>query len=584
MPTKIAWRKGAHGHLRTRTYNEEVPDHVYVLVVDDDEGDAALIETTLDESARRTFKTESALTYGAALRSVPEGGYDVVLLDHMLGARTGVDLLHELRGKDGLPPIIVLTGADPETADKEALSAGASDLVTKSEAIGVPGLLERAIIYALERREQSRELIYAATHDRLTGVYNRAHLQEVLEGHIAETRRNPAHSFSLLYVDFDRFKPVNDGLGHLAGDEILVEAARRLRVALEDRGSVARHGGDEFVAVLAASDRETLDVAEALQRAFRHPFSLSGGARRVVTASIGVLHGRPGYQDSSEMVRDANIAMYRAKQQGRDRTVVFDDKMREEALRRFNLEHDLPRALEDGHITLLYQPILSLETGRAVGVETLIRWMHPEYGAVPPLEFVGIAEETGLIVRLGEHVLAQVAKDIRSWPPGELAVNVNVSPLELSESGFVERFQDATQGLPGGSVNIEITETAIVQNEERAAKVLATLRKMGVHAHLDDFGSGFASVSHLVSLPFEAVKVDISLVRKIQDPRYQSTVKAIVDLAHGLGMYCVVEGIETGKQRDIAKEIDADFAQGYLFARPMTSEHLVRWLEDASRE
>jgi diguanylate cyclase (GGDEF)-like protein/PAS domain S-box-containing protein len=682
-----------------------VEEPIYVLVVDDDEADAMLVEETLDDAGRRKFKVDIVTTYDAALRMIPEGDYDVVLLDHQLGARTGVELLHELRRHSGLPPVIMLTGADPETADREALSAGASDLVTKGEAMSVPGLLERAIIYALERLQQRRalseseeryavavagstdgiwdwdpstaalhaskrfreilglspndpldihvwrarieprhlegfdqalqahldgqtsffthehlvignavhrwvrvrgvavrdkqgrprrmagsltdvhsekmaqdQILHAATHDQLTGVHNRTFLQDTIDKHLKEVRRNPAHAFSLLYVDLDRFKPLNDGLGHLTGDEIIFETARRLRVATEGRGVVARHGGDEFVVVLSTSERETLDVAESLQRAFRHPFDLNGGGRRIITASIGVVHGRPSYREPSEMIRDADIAMFRAKQQGRDGVVVFDDEMREEALRRFNLEHDLPEALAEGHVNLLYQPIVSLETGRAVGVETLIRWMHPTYGAVPPPEFVGIAEETGMIVKLGEYVLAQVVRDIKGWPHTDVAVSINVSPIELSDSGLVDRFRRALQGLPENAINIEITETAVVQNEHKVAKLLGELRDLGVRAHLDDFGTGFASVSHLVMLPLEGVKIDMSLVRRIQDPRYQSTVRAIVDLAHGLGMYTVVEGIETGRQRDIVKSLDADFAQGYLFARPMSAEHIGKWL------
>lgn len=679
---------------------------VRVLVVDDDEADAALVEETLGESTRRDFEIDVVATYDEALRAITQGDHDVVLLDHQLGAHTGVELLRHLRDGPSLPPIIVLTGADPETTDQEALSAGASDLVTKDEAMNVKGLLERAILYALERKEQRRalleseerysvavagstdgiwdwrpgdggfhgsprfreilgidsqapidmhswrarvapdhlrsfdetlhrhldgktpvfshehevlggafnrwvrvrgvalrdrkgvprrmagsltdihaermaqeQILHAATHDQLTGVYNRAYLQEEVERHLERARHNPAHSFSVLYVDLDRFKPLNDGLGHLMGDEIIFEAARRLQVAVEQRGFVARHGGDEFVAVLETSDREARDVAEALQRSFRHPFSLSGGARRTVTASIGLLHGRPSYADHSAVIRDADIAMYRAKQEGRDQLVVFDDRMREEVVRRFDLEHDLPGALADGHVSVLYQPIVSLDTGRPVAVETLIRWMHPKYGAVPPPEFVGIAEETGMIVRLGEYVLRQVVRDLRGWPDADVSVSINVSPIELSDDNLIDRFRDATRGMGPGAINIEITETAIVQNETKVAKILDELRGLGVHAHLDDFGTGFASVSHLVTLPLEGVKVDMSLVRKVHEPRYRATVKSIIDLAHGLGMYCVVEGVETGKQRAVLGEIGADFAQGYLFARPMTAEHLGQWID-----
>jgi diguanylate cyclase (GGDEF)-like protein/PAS domain S-box-containing protein len=685
-----------------------VEDLIYVLVVDDDDADALLVEDLLRDAKRRSFKVDAVATYDAGRRLISEGEYDVVLLDHQLGARSGTDLLREVGRRPGLPPIVMLTGMDPESADQEALEAGACDLVTKQEVLSIAGLLERTILYALERHEQKRRLQeseeryalavagstdgiwdwhpdseklhgsarfreilglpvddsdpvdmhlwrsriapedlasfdaalrahcrgatpvfqhehrvvgsafqrwvrvrgvavrdalgkprrvagsltdvhsekmaqhqiqHQAVHDQLTGVYNRQHLHETLARHVATAAENPAHSFSVVYVDLDRFKPLNDGLGHLVGDEIIFETARRLKLAVGDRGVVTRHGGDEFVAVLHTSDREAMDIAESIQRAFRHPFDLHGGGRRVVTASIGVAHGGPSYTDQSEIIRDADIAMYRAKQQGRDELVVFDDGMREETLRRFALEEDLSRGLAEGEVYPVYQPIVSLATGTIIAVETLLRWAHPKYGPVPPPEFIAIAEENGLIVKLGEQVLERVVRDMRSWPETGVSVSVNVSALEFSDSNLVDRFRRKTRGLPPGSINIEITETTIVHNEHKVSQILQELREMGVHAHLDDFGTGFASVSHLVTLPLEGVKIDMSLVRKIDDPRYQSTVKAVIDLAHGLGMYTVVEGVETSRQRSIVTDLGADFAQGYLFSRPVPADGIKELLE-----
>lgn len=454
--------------------------------------------------------------------------------------------------------------------------------VAVRDGFGQPRRVAGSLTDVHTEKMAQQQISHAASHDQLTGVYNRMFLQDTLSRHIDTAIDNPAHAFTVIYVDLDRFKPLNDGLGHLVGDEIIFETARRLKVAVGDYGIVARHGGDEFVVVLNTSNRIAMDIAEGIQRAFRHPFDLSGGGRRVVTASIGVLHGGPHYTEYAALIRDADIAMYRAKQKGRDELVVFDDGMREEVIRRFALEEDLSSAIESSQVRPVYQPIVSLSTGSIVAVETLLRWEHPKYGAIPPPEFVAIAEETGLIIPLGEFVLRQVVRDMRSWPDAGISVNVNLSPLEFSDSNIVQRFKNATRGMEPGTINIEITESTIVHNERKAAEVLKNLKDMGVHAHLDDFGTGFASLSHLVTLPLEGVKVDMSLVRKIDDPRYQATVRAIVDLAHGLGMYCVVEGVETERQRRILAGLDADFAQGYLFSRPVTSAKIADMLKQVT--
>lgn len=681
----------------------EMQDIVRVLIVDDDESDAMLVEDTLDDSSRITFDVEIVTTYEEGVREMCHGKHDVVLLDHQLGAKTGVQLLEEVRGCPSLPPVIMLTGLDPEEADEEAMSAGASDLLTKEEATENAGLLERAVFYALERRRQRKalveseerhmlavagstdgiwdwnletgelhgspkfqrmlgldedvsdtgievwrahifpedleqfdedmrshfqgasrvfrsehriengtlvrwvrargvavrdaagqvrriagsltdvhaeklarqQIVHAATHDQLTGVFNRRYLQQFIEEQIQVVAENPARSFSVLYVDLDRFKPMNDGFGHVAGDQIIFESARRLELAVGDKGIVARHGGDEFVCVVTGSERVVLEVAESVQRAFRHPFTLEGRGSRVVTASVGLLHARPFHESHDAVLRDADIAMFKAKGSGRDAVVVFDEDMRKEVLRRFDLENDFGRDLRNGRVKVMYQPIISLATGTCVAAEALTRWTHPRHGAVSPLEFVSIAEETGQIADLGRHVLSEVVKDLKEWSGTGISVNMNLSAIEFADENLVERFEKVAKNIPSGALTIEITESAVVHSEKIVVRHLESLRRLGVHAHLDDFGTGYASVSHLVSLPLEGVKIDMSLIQRIEDPRYQCTVKAVIDLAHGLGMHCVVEGIETKRQLDIVTKLGADFAQGFYLSRPMPAMQLA---------
>ena len=677
-----------------------------ILLVDDDLGDAFLVEDILGEATRCVFDVDTVTSYKAAITQIRKKTYDAILLDNKLGSHTGIDLLRAEKVALNLVPVIILTGASPESTDKEALAAGASDLVTKKEAIEVSGLLERAILYAIERCQQRKKLseseeryalavagstdgiwdldletkafygsnrfkeiiglppsktitfdewknqilaedlpsfevalqdhlakktqvllhehrvltqglpkwvrvrgiatckkegppnriagsltdihsekisqeqiLHAATHDNLTDIYNRSFLQTQIDRHLAIANNNPAHTFSIIYVDLDRFKALNDGLGHLTGDQIIFETARRLDLAVSGKGFVARHGGDEFVCLVETSDRQALEIAESIQKSFKQPFVINEGlSQRLVTASIGVLHVTPVYKDHAAVIRDADLAMYRAKKHGRDCVVVFDDAMREEAIRRFDLESDLPTALAEKQITLMYQPIKSFTTDKIVGVETLIRWTHPKYGAIPPPEFVNIAEECGLIIPLGQYVLQSAVQDIQTWPITGISASINVSPIEFTDPDLVRRFKNATRGLEKGSIHIELTETTIVQNEKKASKIIGKLKELGIHSHLDDFGTGYSSVSHLVSLPLEGIKIDMSLIRKIHDPRYQETVSAIINLAHGLGMYCIVEGVETKSQYLTTKNLGADFVQGYFIARPMTSPQLSQWL------
>jgi diguanylate cyclase (GGDEF)-like protein/PAS domain S-box-containing protein len=667
-----------------------------ILCIDDDHDDVVLIEDVLLGAARATFMVARAATYQEGLRLLLSGNhYDAVLLDHQMGVKTGIDMLIELEARKwDKSPIIMLTGLSPEVADQDAVSHGACDLLTKTEAVSVPQLLERSIYYAVERHAQrmaireseeryalavqgsqggifdwqiddgkfyvsehfkeilglrrgqlvsldgwrqkihpedgpafdralsthlagestvlkndhrihtlagdkwvrvrgvavldddkvprrvsgslhditiekmaEHKIVHAATHDQLTALSNRVKLHDLLSEQLETVADNPAHSFSVVYVDLDRFKQLNDGLGHLIGDEVLMESARRLLKAVGDQGVVSRHGGDEFVMVLKVSDRVSLDIAESIVKAFRHPISLHNGGKHIVTASVGLLHSRPGYNDPASLLRDADLAMYKAKKRGRDQLVVFDDRMREKALRRFRLERDFREALKNGDLTVVYQPIVSAETGKTVALEALSRWTH------------GIAEESGLVVELGKYTLKQAALDVRSWPErGDVSVGINVSPVEMMDPEFLDRFQRVARKVPKGSIGIEITETAIVQNEKHIVELLEKLKKEGVYVHLDDFGTGYASMSHIVNLPLGGVKVDMSLTREVNKPRAQAAIKAVLELAHNLGMYCICEGVEDDRQKKILKNLGMDFVQGYLISKPMPATEVNDWL------
>ncbi|MDQ3757952.1 MAG: bifunctional diguanylate cyclase/phosphodiesterase, partial [Actinomycetota bacterium] len=401
-----------------------------------------------------------------------------------------------------------------------------------------------------------------------------------------------ARTLAVLFVDLDRFKVVNDGLGHAAGDELLVEVGRRLRDTIRPSDTVARFGGDEFVVLLdeVASEEHALDVAARIGDLFSVPFLLSG--REVsVSASVGVAvsTGRPG-EDAETLVRDADAAMYRAKERGKARVEIFDDAIRMRAVRRLETEQALRRAVERGELELAYQPGVRIENGQVAAVEALARWRHPERGVISPMEFIPIAEETGLILRLGNWVLEQaVALSSRlqwaSEPGHVMTVAVNLSARQLGDPGLVDRIRSLLRdhSLPPRGLSLEITESVLMEDAESARRMLSDLKDLGVYIAVDDFGTGYSSLAYLKRFPVDALKVDKSFVDGLgRESEDSAIVRAIVMLAQTLGLDTVAEGVETQQQLDELVPLGCVFAQGYHFARPMPAGELERLLTRAA--
>lgn len=417
-------------------------------------------------------------------------------------------------------------------------------------------------------------------YDGLTGLPNRVLFVDRLASALVRARRHPELLFAVLFFDLDRFKIVNDSLGHPAGDRLLAEAARRLATCVRPEDTVARTGGDEF-AVLIEDVRHVSDasrVALRIHDAMAAPFDL-GGREIFSSVSVGIAMSATGYTQPEHVLQDAETAMYRAKSLGGARAEVFDDAMRARVQARLQIESDLRRAVERGQFELCYQPILSLEGGGILAFEALVRWRHPERGLILPEEFIAVAEETGMILPLGLEVLRQACRQMQIWtgqsPESPLVVSVNVSGRQLAEGDFPERVAEVLRetGLPPRRLKLEITESAIIENAEAAAGQLHRLRDLGVGIWLDDFGSGHASFAHLHRFPIETLKIDRSFVDKLEEADGSREItRTIVLLAHSLGMSAIAEGVERPGQQDRLRDLRCDAVQGYLLGHPLTRE------------
>jgi diguanylate cyclase len=436
--------------------------------------------------------------------------------------------------------------------------------------------------------ERTRELKQIAMVDRLTGLPNRAHLLERLAAAIHRSNGPEAGQYGLLFLDFDRFKIVNDSLGHEIGDELLIEIARRIEGVLAAEtlrgqdGFAARLGGDEFVVLLdinKGGDPAARAAGEAILDALAAPYRLAGHEMHC-SASIGITTSSVGYERPHDMLRDADTAMYRAKLAGKGRCVVFDQQMHDEAVHRLTFESELRRAIERKELRLLYQPIYHVQSSLIVGFEALVRWEHPQRGMISPLEFIAIAEETGFIVPLGQWVLHEACRQMAEWRKADAAfanirVNVNVSRRQLGDDGMIHSVEEALRlnDLPAGALNLEITESVVMDRALGSPAILAGLRKLGVGLHLDDFGTGYSSLNCLHTMPLTCLKIDQSFISTMVGRRdYAAVINAIVQLAHNLGISVVAEGVETREQVAMLLALDCDMAQGYLYAKPLAAE------------
>ena len=434
-----------------------------------------------------------------------------------------------------------------------------------------------------ERKRAEQQLLYDALHDALTGLPNRALLLDRLSSALTRSCRRPDYLFGTLFLDLDRFKLINDSLGHMLGDELLVQVARRLEDCIRLGDTVARLGGDEFAFLLDDLDTEddAREIAQRVQGELRKPFTLDG--QEVFTsASIGIAMSSLGYQRAEDVLRDADTAMYRAKAQSLDRPVTFDPLMHTSALEQLRLESDLRWGLERDEFELQYQPILRLDGDGLWGVEALVRWRHPERGLLLPSEFLPVAEDTGLIQRIGAWVLRTACRQVKAWQTKfpemkDLVVCINIAGPQLAQADFLDLVDRTLEdcSLASSSLHLEIRESVMMERPEATQRVLSGLEERQIHLHIDDFGTGYSSLSHLHRFPVESLKIDRSFVQALSGGADGiEIVRSIVALAHALNMQVMAEGIETAEQLEALRELDCELGQGFFFAHPAPPESM----------
>lgn len=557
-----------------------------LLVVDDDFNNRDMLSRRL---ARRGYSVEVAESGPLALEKILRENYDLILLDQMMPGMSGLDLLRLLRAtySQSELPVIMVTAVDQSESVVEALTEGANDYIVKPVDLSIAAARIQAHLARSRSQEEAKNL------DALTGLSNRSQLVRDLTTALARQRTAKEGALAVLMLDLDAFKIVNDGFGHAIGDRILVEIANKLRgfrdsPVLAGRARLGRLGGDEFVVIMERCESPDYAgaLAESLVKSLGQNIALNG-FEISVSASIGIATSEDGEQAAETLLCDADLAMYQAKHLGKNRAELFRPSMGEHARRRVANAIDLRQALGRNEFAAFYQPKVDLACGAIVGFEALIRWIHPERGLVMPSEFIPLAEETGLIIPIGEWMLWESCRQLKLWQtrfPGTpmLNMNVNLSVRQLSDPNLVACVETILKetGIPPETLKLELTESSLMSDVNSAQSVLGRLQNLKVGLKLDDFGTGYSSLSYLRSLHFDGLKIDRSFVSRIaSDPETREIIRSIVDLAHNLRMSVVAEGIETEAQLHELSGMGCDTGQGYLFGRPLDRESAERFLE-----
>jgi len=438
-----------------------------------------------------------------------------------------------------------------------------------------------------QRKRMEQQLRHDSLHDPLTGLANRTLCLDRIARVLERSKRRYNYHYAVLVIELDRFAQINESLGHRFGDMLLVQAAARISRVVRSIDTVSRFGGENFVVILDEMDspREAVKVAKRIRDAMRAPFPLNGHEAQT-GVSVGMVMSPAVYRQPEDLLQNASIAMRHAQKSGRNRFKVFTGRLLEDALRVLALESDLRRALDAGEFRLVFQPIVSLRDQKLAGFEALVRWLHPTQGAVPPACFIPIAEECGLIVELGYWVLDEACRTLACWRrEGALeegmTVAVNLSPRQLSQSDLVDRVREIMlrHEVPPRQLKLEITETTIMENADSAAEKLARLRQLGIQLSIDDFGTGYSSMNQLSRFPLDNLKIDLSFVQQMHSaPENLEIVRAIISLAHNLGLDVVAEGIELPDQHGELQSLECEFGQGYLFSKPMPPEQALEFL------
>jgi diguanylate cyclase (GGDEF)-like protein len=555
-----------------------------ILLVEDDADDAEFLCQSLARKKQRPVDITRADRIRDATRRLRSETFDVVLLDLHLSDGTGTECVEKVQQADPLVPIVVLSGKGDEDYAVEILNRGVQDYLVKWEGDG--RTIMRAIRYAIERKRSESKLNYLARYDSLTGIPNRQYLRDQLERATNRASRGQK-KMGLLFLDLDNFKAVNDTLGHQLGDDLLKAAVQRLQSSIRAGDLLARLGGDEFAILLEDVDGplELEAVAQSIIDRFQEPFSL--GLRQVsVTASVGITLYPIDHTEPMALLNNADIAMYQAKEQGRNRFKFFTPSMHEEILRYHQLESDLKNALAEQQFYLLYQPQVSLADGRVHAVEALLRWNHPTRGTLGPDEFIPVAEESGQIVPMGLWALEEVCRQLKQWERQGLSlprVAVNVAPIHFHQPDFNEQIRATLErhAVDPPLVELELTERSLMEDTAGVRACLRSLKNIGVRLAIDDFGTGYSCLSYLRKFPVDVLKIDRSFVSDLDTNEDDRAICGVIlSIAQRLSLDSVAEGVRSEEQVAILVKHGCRLGQGHHFSMPVRASEIARLLAD----
>jgi diguanylate cyclase (GGDEF)-like protein len=562
-------------------------DRHSVLLIEDNPGDARLIREMIAEDPDVPFDLHFSQRLAQGLDFLANEKPDLVLLDLSLPDSLGLETFGKVFDHSPDIPIIVLTGTDDRNIALSAVKNGAQDYLVKGKLDRE--LLVRAMQYSIERKRYQVQIEHQANYDALTGLPNRTLLHDRLRQAVFAQRE--IRAIAVVCIDLDHFKFVNDSLGHKAGDVLLRNVSERLRSVLRPGDTVARLGGDEFVLILNDQNNEEV-IYRAMQRIAARvgaPMTIDG-KELTVTCSAGIsLHPQDG-PDVDTLLKNADVAMYRAKEAGRNNFQFFTTEMNDLVNDRLSLEHNLRRALERKEFLLHYQQKIDLKTGESIGAEALLRWNHPEWGLVRPARFVPLAEETGLIVQIGEWVLYEACRQMRAWLDAGLdpgMVSVNLSARQFRQEGLVRAVSRilVETGVEPSRLEMELTESMVMHDAQAAIATLQGLKSLGVHLSVDDFGTGYSSLAYLRDLPLDILKIDRSFVRDIGSESDKGVIaQAVISLGHSLGMKVIAEGVETDAQMRFLARHRCDQVQGFFYSEPVEPKAYAKLIAKERRK
>lgn len=555
---------------------------IKVLLIEDNPGDARLVEEKLREATNGNFRLYHVQRLEEALQHLKENSFDVVLLDLTLPDAQGVGTVTKVSSEYPSLPIVVLSGLSDETLAVQAVQVGAQDYLVKGQGNGA--LLTRSLRYAIERKQAEERLAYLAQYDHLTGLANRSLFKDRLNQALARSDRNQ-DLVALMFLDLDNFKVINDTLGHDAGDTVLQAVADRLNKCVRKTDTVARLGGDEFTIILEGLKKSEapITVAQKIINSLAPPFHI--GDREVfITTSIGITLYPLDANNSKDLLKFADRSMYRAKEKGCNNYEFYAAEMNVRATERLTFRSSLYHALDRDEFVLHYQPLVNLRSGKIIGLEALLRWNLDNYGLLYPDRFLDLAEETELIVPIGEWVIRHACLQTKDWiseglPP--VRISVNLSARQFRQTGLVDLIKRVLYeaNLAPSQLELELTEGTLMEHTESSSTTLMRLKDMGVRISIDDFGTGYSSLSYLRKFPIDTLKIDQTFVQDLtSNPDDAAISKAIIAMAHSLRLDVIAEGVETLEQLAILYAQGCDAAQGYYLGRPTTDGEIPAML------